>query len=137
MFQLNGFVDFIDEKDDFIFCTYTFPYNALEIGDYIEIDIDRTKYMEQKTTFNDTSIVRKFGSSAAVPSSSTNIITSRGSSSDIVISPSVVSTMGSSQAAEIARHMSRMVDENDKEYEFKIEDNNTRFTYSLICRKQK
>ncbi|CAJ0845049.1 7991_t:CDS:10 [Entrophospora sp. SA101] len=72
-------------------------------------------------------VVRKLGesSTAIVPSSSssTNIITTRGSSSNIVISPSLANAMGSSETMELARHMSRMVDENDKEYELKIEDN--------------
>jgi len=100
------------------------------MGDKIEINNYRTKYYGASHDFNDSDIVRR--------TTSTNIITSSGSSSDVVISSSVVNAMGSSRTMELARHMSRMVDENDKEYELKIEDStNTRFTYSLICRKQK
>jgi len=115
-----------------------YSINNYQIGGYLEINTDKTIDCYWACAFpinlseTQKNIVRKFGSS-----SSTNVITARGSSSDIVISPSVVNAMGSSQTTELARYMSRMVDENDKEYEFKIEDNNTRYTYSLICRKQK
>ncbi|CAG8499535.1 5973_t:CDS:2, partial [Ambispora gerdemannii] len=89
------------------------------ISDYVEIDNDETKYYSSGHDFNDISIIRKV--------TTTNIITTRGSSSDIVISSGLVNAMGSSRTMELARHMSRMVDENDKEYELKIEDNtNTR-----------
>lgn len=66
--------------------------------------------------------------------SSTNMITTRGSSSDIVISPSAVNAMNSPNAMDLARRMSEMVDATGKEYEFKIEDSGG-LKYSLICRK--
>jgi hypothetical protein len=101
----------------------------------LEIDLDKICHLYHGLDVDDSDIVRRV-SSMVVPGN--NVITTQGSSSDIVISPSVVNVMGSSRTMELARHMSRMVDENDKEYELKIEDNtNTRFTYSLICRKQK
>jgi len=110
-----------------------YPFDTWQVGDYIEVDLDKSVNCNHCSIINDTSIVRKVSSS-----SSTNIVTTRGSSSDIVISSGLANAMGSSETMELARHMSRMVDENNKEYELKIEDNsNKRFSYSLICRKQK
>jgi len=131
----NAHIDYRSERENSILvsiiCANIYPFNTWKEEDYIEIDNDKTRYKDAWHVFDDTSIVRKV-------SSSTNIITTRGSSSDIVISSGLVNAMGSSRTMELSRHMSRMVDENDKEYELKIEDNtNTRFTYSLICRKQK
>lgn len=114
-------------------CTDTYPFNTWEEGDYIEIDNDKTRYESPYEVFDDTSIVRKV-------SSSTNIVTTRGSSSDIVISPSAVEYMKSQEARELAREMSRMVDDNPgKEVEYKIQVENKdgrKISHSLIMRKQ-
>jgi len=66
-------------------------------------------------------------------------ITTRGSSSNVVVSPStVVDFMNSPKAIELARGMSRMVEETGKSFEYKIEmptkDGET-ISHSLICRK--
>jgi len=110
--------------------------NNYQIGDYLEINIDETinrngQHAIPMNLPEAKNVVRKFGSS-----SSTNIITTRGSSSDIVISPGAVNAMKSPRTMEIAREMSRIVDETGKEVEFKIEDANSNLKYSLILRKQ-
>jgi len=136
-YGLDNHVTYKERKENHIFMFDRFPFNNCQIEDYLEIDIDRTINFSSWHGFSDLPSVEGIVKSEKM-SASTNIITSSGSSSDIVISPSVVSAMGSSQATELARYMSRMVDETDKEFELKIEDNsNARFTYSLICRKQK
>jgi len=120
---------------------YTLMYNSDELENciflshdwcsgskYVEIDNDITKYRSDRYRFTSTSEVRKV-------SSSTNVISSSGSSSNMVISPIAVNAINNPGAMDIARGMSRMVDETGKEFEFKIEDPGSKFNYSLICRK--
>jgi hypothetical protein len=70
--------------------------------------------------------------------SPTNIIATRGSFSDIVVSSSAVDVIKNPRTMEIAREMSRMVDETGKNWEYKIEVENKdgkKISHSLICRK--
>jgi len=116
----------------YIFCVDCHPFNTYQVGDYLEIDIEKTVNYSSRNNFNDTSIVRKFGSS-------TNVITTSGSSSDVVVSPSAVNYMKSQEARELAREMSRMVDDTGKEVEYKIEVQNKdgkKISHSLILRNQ-
>jgi len=102
---------------------------VISVGEEIEIELDYC-YRESGTgeVYDNENIIRRFGSS-------TNVITSRGSSSNLVISSSAVNSMNSPNSMEVARRLSEMVDATGKEYEFKIEDPGSKFTYSLICRK--
>ena len=127
-------IDYKDKWEEHGFLTYlkcptTYPFNTWKEGDYIEIDNDKTKY-KSAHDFCDTSMARKV--------TSTNVITTCGSFSDIVISPSAVNAMKSPRTMEIAREMSRMVDETGKNWEYKIEVENKdgkKISHSLICRK--
>jgi len=103
------------------------PFTSYKVGDWVEIDLDKISCENGPGLFG-INTVRKV-------SSSTNVITTRGSSSNIVISPSAVNAMNSPNAMDLARRMSEMVDATGKEYEFKIEDPNSKLNYSLICRK--
>jgi len=70
--------------------------------------------------------------------SSTNIITASGSSSNIIVSPSAANFVSSQDGLNLARGMSRMVDETGKNFEYKIEIENKdgkKISHSLICRK--
>jgi len=104
------------------------------VGDYLEVDVDKVIALGEQYRFFDASMVRKFGSS-----SSTNIVSTR-ASSDIVVSSSAVNYMKSQEARELAREMSRMVDDNPgKEVEYKIQVENKdgkKLSHSLIMRKQ-
>lgn len=140
--RIDGDIYYRDGRKSTIWFPNSAPCSSYRIGDLLEVDLDeicRFFHTAEIVSDDNGRIVRRIDDGGVVRRvSSTNIITTRGSSSDIVISPGVVNAMGSSRTMELARHMSRMVDENDKEYELKIEDNtNSRFTYSLICRKQK
>lgn len=126
-FDLDGWAECSDVNTNCIWCVNTYPYNTFKLGDKIEIDNDRIKYYSAYHDFNDLDIVRKYSPS--------NIITTRGSSSDIIISPNAVNAMNSPNAMDLARRMSEMVDATGKEYEFKIEDPSSKLNYSLICRK--
>jgi len=115
----------------YILCADTYPFNTWKEGDCIEIDNDKTRYRSWRDAFDDTSIVRKV-------SPSTNVITTRGSSSDIVVSSNAVNYMKSPEAMEMAHRMSQMVDETGKNWEYKIEVENKdgkKISHSLICRK--
>ncbi|CAG8577192.1 7685_t:CDS:10, partial [Ambispora gerdemannii] len=111
-------IDHIDgQGNNYTFCENRHPFNSYRAGDYIEVDCSRTRSYGRRRPIDNENILRKVGSS-----SSTNIITTRGSSSDIVISSGAVSAMNSPNAMNLARRMSEMVDATGKEYEFKIED---------------
>jgi len=134
-FGLDGYVQYSNKCANYILCVNVEPFNTFQIGDEIEIDYDIVKHYSSQYDFSSTRIVRKVSSSA-------NTISTSGSSSDISISPSAVSSMNSSGAMEIARRLSAMVDKSGgkDEYEYKIEvanqDGKT-ISHSLICRRSK
>ena len=150
-------LDYRDGKMSVITCRNTYPFNAYQAGDWIEIDLDwvRSRNYGEQTVESNSEVVRFYlpspnrNPNAPVPtttnfghlvpsSSSTNVISSSGSSSELVISPGAVSAMNSPGAMEIARRMSQMVDETGKEYEYKIEveaKDGKKISHSLICRK--
>jgi len=138
MFELKDYADHPKGHKvmGWVYCRNHYPYNNYKEGDWLEIDLDRIGDKNDVNIFDDTSIVRKLGE--VVSSSSTNVITTRGSSSNIVISPSAVNYMKSPEAMEMAHRMSRMVDETGKNWEYKIEVENKdgkKISHSLICRK--
>jgi len=115
-------------------CANAHPYKTYLIGDQIEINNYITRYYKSTADVyfsNNDNIIRKLLSSV-------NTVSASGSSSDISISPSAVNAMKSPGTMEIAREMSRMVDETGKNWEYKIEvasqDGKT-ISHSLICRK--
>ena len=120
----------------YIECEMRSPFTSWWQDDYIEIDLDTLNYWGYFCDFKDTSAIRKLGSSNEIVPR--NIISASGSSSDIIISPSAVNAMKSPRTMEIAREMSRMVDETGKNWEYKIEVENKdgkKISHSLICRK--
>jgi hypothetical protein len=57
-----------------VMCVNRYPFNTWQVGDYLEIDEDKAKTSYEFASFiEDTNIVRKFGSSSVVPSSSGNL----------------------------------------------------------------
>src|SRR4051812_22201671 len=72
------------------------PFNTYQIGDYLEIDLDwmvgcRYNYCED--AINNTSVVRKFGSSTIVSSSSGGLTISTTPSSAAEVARTVTQTM--------------------------------------------
>jgi len=106
-----------------------------EIGDELEIEMDELRNTMSGALYASYATFNKLVNRVSKSASSTNVITTRGSSSNMVISPGALNAMNSPNAMEIARRLSEMVDATGKEYEFKIEDPGSKFTYSLICRK--
>jgi len=77
-----------------------YPFNICEVGDYLEIDVDKARASHKTADrLKDTSMVRKFGSSAVVPSSSSN------------------QQITSNQIQERDERMRRWVEESGGEYE--------------------
>jgi len=103
-FYLDGYVNYKSngserwKRKNFIFCKNTYPFSTYRVGDVIEIDLDKTQNKWDGDDIDDTSIIRV----ARVAPSSTNVITTRGSSSNIVILPSAVNAVGSPQAMEFS-----------------------------------
>jgi len=132
MFSLDKLMYYEGEPGLFINCADSPPFNTWQVGDCLEIDWDLTRQIKKFSVFSDTSMVSKV--------TPTNVITTRGSSSDIVVSSSAVNYMKSQEARELAREMSRMVDDNPgKEVEYKIQVENKdgrKISHSLIMRKQ-
>lgn len=66
--------DYVENRErlggSFIFLANSYPFNTYQEGDYIEIDFDKTGCKERGHIFDDSSIVRKFGSSELVYSGS-------------------------------------------------------------------
>jgi len=59
-FELDGYVNFENgNSQQRIDCVNRSPFNNWYAGDYLEIDIDRTKYYSSGKDFDDTSIVSK------------------------------------------------------------------------------
>jgi len=65
-FYLDGYVDFEDGSKNFIDCKDSYPFSSYYSDNYLEIDVDRTKYYGSGKTFEDTSIVRKYDASGAL-----------------------------------------------------------------------
>jgi len=70
VFSLDKHFDYSKPTD--IFCANCYPFNTCKVGDYLEIDLDKIGNYKNAHEFDDTSVVRKFGSSAVVPSSSSS-----------------------------------------------------------------
>lgn len=74
-FVLDNYIRYGNENSKVITCADVAPFNDFEIGDYLEIDLDKIAMKEDSINiFDDVSIVRKVSSVA-------NVISSRGSSS--------------------------------------------------------
>lgn len=59
-FELDGYVTFENgNSQQRIDCVNRSPFNSWYAGDYLEIDVDRTKYYSSGKDFDDTSIVNK------------------------------------------------------------------------------
>jgi len=56
----------------YISCANDYPINTCQIGDYLEIDMDK---IEKSEAILDTSVARKFGSTAVVSSNSSQQLT--------------------------------------------------------------
>jgi len=139
-FSLDKCVKYENGERYFIDCKVVSPYTEILESDYLEINLELTKFYPTHHSFNDTDIVRQYSWSgvASNSSSSTNIISAHGSSSNIIVSPSAANFIASQDGLNLARGMSRMVDETGKNWEYKIEVENKdgkKISHSLICRK--
>jgi len=77
-FGLDNYVRYENDNNNAIYCADVAPFTDFEEGDYLEIDLDKTAMKRRIDIFDDFSIVRKI-------SSSTNVISSRGSSQQLTI----------------------------------------------------
>jgi len=115
IFKLEKFKEYREEingkpcqwwDDKKIACKKSYPLNTCQVGDYLEVDMDNDKIIEGlskysiDTEFYDTSVVRKFGSSAVVPSSS---------STGMVIGSTTITRQ---QSLAVARELDAMVEQS-------------------------
>jgi len=66
MIFLDDFVDYKSGREKFIFRKNCSPFSDYQVGDYLEIDNDRTCYYSHGRDFDDANIVRKVYSSEIV-----------------------------------------------------------------------
>ena len=111
--------EYVEYKDkptmisDFIFCTNDYPFKTWEIGDYIEIDNDKTRYKSIYDVFDDTDIVRKFGSSLT---STRNAMISASSANPTALA--------------ITRDLADRVDRGEEtQFTYQIEDNGVKHSW--------
>lgn len=71
-YELDDYINYKDGRDKSIFLVNHPSYNTWEKGDYLEINLDETIFIEKgdKIMNNVKNVVRKVGSSAVVSSSS-------------------------------------------------------------------
>jgi len=128
IFSLDRAVDYTDNGHFmlyyFIFCVDCHPFSTYQVGDYLEIDVDKTVNYSSGKHFDDTDIVRKFGSSNEIVSRSNNI-------------PSI----SRNQTLTIGREIDALIDQSGgrNEYEAKmhVDDSNRVSGYSIIGRRSK
>lgn len=66
-FFLDGYVTYeCLMTTDRIFCVDAPPFNTWQVGDYLEIDLDITRYEDRTKNFGDLNVVRKVSSSSEV-----------------------------------------------------------------------
>lgn len=134
-FTLDDYVPYYHGSEKFARSINGNGFDKLKVGDYLKINLDRISSISSVTIHYGHDDLLKIVEKSSI-SNSTDVISS-GSSNSIIISPNAVDVMNSPAAMNIARQMSKMVDETGKEFEFKIEEttiNGKKLTYSLICR---
>jgi hypothetical protein len=119
----DRFVDYNNGKYWFICCVDSLPFNTWEVGDYLEIDTDKTRNYEALHNFDDTSIVRKV------------------SSNEIVSRNSNIPSITRNQTLAIGRELDALIDQSGgrNEYEAKIhvDPDNKVNGYSIVGRRSK
>jgi len=103
-------------------CVDCYPFNTFQVGDYIEVDTDKTSAKKDGDIFGDTNMVRKFVSSNEVVSRNNNNL------------PSI----SRNQALDIGRTLDAMVEQSggQNEYEFRIESPSKDIRYSIVSRRK-
>jgi len=71
-FGLDNYVRYENENRNVISCVDVAPFKDFEIGDYLEIDLDKTAIKQWTDVFNDVSIVRKVSSDEIVRRNNNN-----------------------------------------------------------------
>jgi len=92
---------------NFIFCVDCHPFSTYQVGDCLEIDVDKTANYGGEKHFDDTNIVRKFGSSTV---STRNAMINASSANPTAL-------------AVTREGMDRVDRSEEKEFEYKMEDN--------------
>jgi len=124
-FWLDGCVIYSNRTDfNIIDCVNTFPFRDWQEGDYIEIDIDRTRYYEYNYhKFNDNNIIKKVYSSEIVPRNNVNL-----------------SSVTQNQVSTIVQQINSAIDNDERnEYEARIhvDPNSGKYSgFSIIGRRK-
>jgi len=74
-------------------CDNSCPFNTYQVGDYIEVDLDRVEQENKFYIFNNINVVRKVDSSAVVSSSSGGLTISTTPSSAAEVARTVTQTV--------------------------------------------
>jgi len=127
--QLDGNIDYCHSsssnkfQDSLLVFRNRPPFNTWKKGDYIEIDLDRIYYQSANDPIDDTSMVRKVGSSNEVVSRNNNI-------------PSI----SRNEARGIVQNINEAIDSDERnEYEAKIhvDPNSGKYSgFSIIGRRK-
>nr|CAG8459906.1 1255_t:CDS:10 [Entrophospora candida] len=108
-FELDGYIIYKSTTRNHIYCINCRPFSEFQVGDYLEIDLEKTTLYESGHDFNEVSTVRKVSSSEVMPSSS---------STDMVIGSTTITR---NQILAIGREIDALIDQSGgrNEYETK------------------